>query len=298
MIVECIPNFSEGRRQEVIDRIGEGFKSVKGCVLLDVKPDKDHNRTVYTVTGEPEAVLEGVIRAVGTACELIDMNEHRGEHPRIGACDVIPFVPISGMTMEDCVALSRRCAEAVWEKYRIPSYYYEESALRPSRRNLADIRKGEYEVLKEEASLPERTPDVGEPALHPTAGAVVIGAREPLIAYNVNLSTSDISIAKAIAKRMRAKTGGLAYVKALGVMLSERNIAQVSMNLTNFNKTAVYTVFEMVKIEAARYGVTATGSEVIGMIPLEALAECARYYLRLENFETSQILETHLMQAE
>ena len=297
MIVESIPNFSEGRNTEVIDMIAGAFSSAAGCSLLDVKPDKDHNRTVFTIIGSPEGVKKGLIDAMSVACDKIDMNVHKGEHPRLGACDVVPFVPISGITMKECIELSREFAQDVWDKLQIPVYFYEESALCPERRNLADIRKGEYELLKEEIGLPARKPDVGEPRLHPTAGAVVIGARQPLIAYNVNLSTSDIKIAKAIAKRMRAKTGGFTFVKALGVMLSERNIAQVSMNLTDFSKTAVYSVFEAVKTEAARYGVTAVGSEIIGMIPLEAIAEAARYYLRLENFETSQILETNLLNS-
>ncbi len=294
-IVECVPNFSEGRREEVIDAIKNSFLKVDGCRVLDVKPDKDHNRTVYTIVGSPQDVSKAMLEALQTAVKFIDMNTHKGEHPRLGACDVIPFIPIAGITMEECVALARRTAVEIWKRFEIPVYYYEEAALCPERVNLADIRKGEYEGIKAEINEPHRKPDVGEARLHPTAGAVVVGARKPLIAYNVNLNTSDISVAKQIAKRLRAKGGGLAYVKALGVMLSERNIAQVSMNLTDFSKSAVYTAFEMVKMEAARYGVTAVGSEVIGLLPMEALIECARYYLQLEDFSTSQILETHLM---
>ncbi|MDQ7821901.1 MAG: glutamate formimidoyltransferase [Candidatus Eremiobacteraeota bacterium] len=294
-IVECIPNFSEGQRDEVIKGIAEKFSSVAGCKLLDCKPDKDHNRTVYTIIGSAAAVKEAVLNAIGYAAEHIDMECHRGEHPRIGACDVVPFVPIARCTMEECVALSKEVASEIWKRHGIPVYLYEESAAKPERRNLADIRKGEYEVLKREISLEGRKPDVGEARLHPKAGAAVVGARKALIAYNINLSTSNIKIAKEIAKRVRARSGGLAYVKALGVMLKERNIAQVSMNLTDFSKSAVYTVFEMVKSEATRYGVHPVGSEVIGLLPLEALVEVARFYLRIEEFQTAQILETHLM---
>lgn len=292
-IVECVPNFSEGRREEVIQEIADAFK--KHCRLLDVKPDKDHNRSVYTTIGAPEEVLAGVLAAIEVAIKYIDLNTHKGEHPRLGACDVVPFIPIAGIDMNECIELSRKAGEAIWERFKIPVYYYEASALRPDRVNLADIRKGEYEGIKAEIKEPHRKPDVGEAELHPTAGAVVVGARKPLIAYNINLNSSDLSIAKKIAKRVRAKGGGLAYVKALGVMLSERNIAQVSMNLTDFSKSAMYTVFEMVKMEAQRYGVSVVGSEVIGLLPLEAIVEVARYYLQIEDFHTEQILETHLM---
>lgn len=294
-IVECVPNFSEGIRDDIINLIADAFKSFEGCKVLDVKPDKDHNRTVYTVIGEPQAVKAGLLAAIEVAITHIDLNIHKGEHPRLGACDVAPFIPIKEMTMEDCVLLSRETANEIWEKFSIPVYYYEESTLIPGRTNLADIRKGEFEALKTEITLEHRRPDVGEAKLHPTAGAIVIGARKPLIAYNVNLNTPDLAVAKAIAKRMRARTGGLTYVKAIGIMLSDRNIAQVSMNLTDFSRTAVYTVFEMVKMEAKRYGVSVLGSEIIGLLPLEALVEASRYYLQLEDFQTSQILETHLL---
>lgn len=294
-IVECIPNFSEGQREEVIQKIADAFRDTSGCILLDVKPDKDHNRTVYTAIGSRDSIKEAVIKAVGVAVELIDMETQKGEHPRIGACDVIPFVPITNCTMQDCIALSREVAEEIVTKYSIPIYFYEESALRPERQNLADIRKGEYEGLKTEIARPERRPDRGEPRMHPSAGATVIGARKPLIAYNINLNTSDIKVAKDIAKRLRAKTGGLTYVKALGVMLRERNQAQVSMNLTDFSKSSMYTVFEMVKMEAQRYGVTPVGSEVVGLLPMDALLEVARYYLQLEGFQASQVLESHLI---
>jgi glutamate formiminotransferase / 5-formyltetrahydrofolate cyclo-ligase len=294
-IVECIPNFSEGRRDEVIKRIANAFGTTQGCTLLNHSPDRDHNRTVFTIIGSPEGVQQAILNAVEVAVQDINMEEHKGEHPRIGACDVIPFVPIVNCTMEECKALAQSTGEEMVKKFGIPIYLYEESARRPERRNLADIRKGEYEGLKKEISLAERHPDIGEAKMHPTAGATVVGARKPLIAYNVNLSTSDIKIAKDIAKRMRAKTGGLTFVKALGVMLTEKNCAQVSMNLTDFSKSAMYTAFEMVCMEAKRYGVHATGSEIVGLVPVEALIEVARYYLQLEGFSSSQVLETHLL---
>jgi glutamate formiminotransferase / 5-formyltetrahydrofolate cyclo-ligase len=294
-IVECIPNFSEGRRDEVIKRIADAFESTEGCKLLNYSPDKDHNRTVFTLIGSLEGVKQAILKAVEVAVKEINMEEHKGEHPRIGACDVIPFVPIVNCSMEECKALARNLGEELVEKFGIPIYLYEESALRPERSNLADIRKGEYEGLKKEIATRERQPDIGEAKMHPTAGATVVGARKPLIAYNVNLSTPDIKIAKDIAKRMRARTGGLTFVKALGVMLSERNCAQVSMNLTDYSKSAMYTAFEMVRMEAKRYGVHPVGSEIVGLVPLDALIEVARYYLQLEGFKNSQVLETHLL---
>jgi glutamate formiminotransferase / 5-formyltetrahydrofolate cyclo-ligase len=294
-IVECIPNFSEGRKPEVIEKIAEAFRSTAGCTLLNHSSDRDHNRTVFTALGSLSAMKESILKAVEVAVKEIDMENHSGEHPRIGACDVVPFVPIVNCTMDECRELARSTAGAINEKFGIPIYLYEASALRPERVNLADIRKGEYEGLKKEITLEERHPDIGKPEMHPTAGATVVGARKPLIAYNVNLNTPDLKIAKEIAKRMRAKTGGLTYVKALGVMLKERNIAQVSMNLTDFSKSAIYTVFEMVKMEARRYGVTTLGTEIVGLVPMEALVEAARYYLQIEGFVPSQVLESHLL---
>lgn len=295
-IVESIPNFSEGRRPDVVEKIADAFRPQnRSCRLLNYSSDSDHNRSVFTVLGEREAVRECILNSVGVAKELINMEKHTGEHPRIGATDVIPFVPILNCSMEDCIRLSEEVGSAIYANYEIPVYLYEESARLPERRDLANIRKGEYEGLKKEIS--ERAPDIGEAKMHPTAGATVVGARKPLIAYNINLSTHDVSIAKQIAKRVRARTGGLMYVKALGVMLSDRNIAQVSMNLTDYKKSAMYTIFEMVKMEAARYGVIPIGSEVIGLLPMEALIEAGRYYLQLENFTSSQILETHLIET-
>ncbi len=294
-IVECIPNFSEGRNTDTIEKIAEAFRSTAGCTLLNFSPDRDHNRTVFTALGSPQGMKEAMIKAVGVAVETIDMEKHSGEHPRLGACDVVPFVPIVNCTMNECIELARETGEEINRKFGIPVYLYEESARRPERANLADIRKGEYEGLKQEITDPARHPDIGEPKMHPTAGATVVGARKALIAYNVNLSTPDLKIAKEIAKRMRARTGGLTFVKALGVMLKERNIAQVSMNLTDFSKSAMYSVFEMVSMEARRYGVTPVGSEIVGLVPMDALVEVARYYLQLEGFKADQILESHLL---
>lgn len=294
-IVECIPNFSEGRRPEVIDRIAGAFRSVAGCKLLNYSSDGDHNRSVFTILGPVDAVREGVLKAVEVAKDLINMEEHKGEHPRIGATDVIPFVPIAHCTMEDCIRLAGEVGGEIAKRYEIPVYLYEEAARVPERRDLAHIRKGEYEGLK--VDITKRPPDIGEARMHPTAGATVVGARKPLIAYNINLSTSEVSVAKGIAKRLRARTGGLAYVKALGLMIKEKNLAQVSMNLTDYTKSAMYTVFEMVKMEARRFGVTVVGSEIIGLLPMDALLEVAGYYLQLEGFEKSQVLETHLMEG-
>ncbi|NLG78804.1 MAG: glutamate formimidoyltransferase [Firmicutes bacterium] len=293
-IVECVPNFSEGRRPEVVREIVAAVESVPGVRLLDYSSDPSHNRSVLTFIGEPAPVKEAAFRAIAKAAELINMEEHRGEHPRIGATDVVPFVPVLGVTMADCVALARELGAEVAEKLRIPVYLYEEAATRPDRRNLADIRRGEYEGLKKEIHLPERHPDFGDPVMHPTAGATVIGAREFLIAYNINLGTPDVSIAKKIARVVRASSGGLMYVKALGIKLEDRNLAQVSMNLTNFKKTPMHVVFNLVKSEAERYGVPIVGSEIVGLVPLDALLAAAEHYLRIENFSRKQVLETRV----
>ncbi|HHY32881.1 MAG TPA: glutamate formimidoyltransferase [Firmicutes bacterium] len=293
-IVECVPNFSEGRRPEVVREIVAAVESVPGVQLLDYSSDSNHNRSVLTFIGEPAPVKEAAFRAIAKAAELINMEEHRGEHPRIGATDVVPFVPVLGVTMADCVALARELGAEVAEKLRIPVYLYEEAATRPDRRNLADIRRGEYEGLKKEIHLPERRPDFGDPVMHPTAGATVIGAREFLIAYNINLGTPDVSIAKKIARAVRASSGGLMYVKALGIKLEDRNLAQVSMNLTNFKKTPMHVVFNLVKSEAERYGVPIVGSEIVGLVPLDALLAAAEHYLRIENFGRKQVLETRV----
>ncbi|MGE5572370.1 MAG: glutamate formimidoyltransferase [Bacteroidota bacterium] len=295
-IVECVPNFSEGRRPEVVREIVAAVESVSGVRLLDYSSDPNHNRSVLTFIGEPAPVKDAAFRAIAKAAELINMEEHRGEHPRIGATDVVPFVPVLGVTMADCVALARELGARVAHELRIPVYLYEEAATRPDRRNLADIRRGEYEGLKKEIHLPERRPDFGDPVMHPTAGATVIGAREFLIAYNINLGTPDVSIAKKIARVIRASSGGLMYVKALGIKLEDRNLAQVSMNLTNFKKTPMHVVFNLVKSEAERYGVPIVGSEIVGLVPLDALLAAAEHYLRIESFSHKQVLETRVME--
>ena len=291
-IVECVPNFSEGRRKEVIDRIVEAVATVPDVHVLDVQSDANHNRTVVTFAGEPEAVEEAAFRGIQEAAELIDMDLHRGEHPRMGAADVVPFVPIKNVTMEDCVAIVRRVGERVGRELDIPIYLYEEAATRPERRNLADVRRGEYEGIKTEIETrPEREPDFG-PRHVGKAGATAIGARPPLIAYNVYLGTDDVEIAKAIARAVRHSSGGLRYVKALGLLVKGR--AQVSMNLTDYRQTPVHRVVEMIRREAERYGVSVVESELIGLIPNEALAEAAAFYLQLGDFSSHQILENRL----
>lgn len=294
-LVECVPNFSEGRRPEVVEAIVDEVRKTPGVSLLDYSSDQDHNRSVVTFVGEPEAVKKAAFAACAKAAELIDMNKHQGGHPRIGATDVIPFIPIKEVTMEECAQLAKDLAQEIAEKLGIPTYLYENAATRPERKNLANIRRGQYEGLKDEIEInPERKPDFGPSRLHPTAGATAVGARMFLIAFNVNLGTSDIEIAKRIAKLVRGSSGGLVNVKAMGVMLEERNIAQVSMNMVNYVETSLYRVFELIKAEAKRYGVPVIGSEIIGLVPTDALVDAAEYYLQLENFSRAQVLESRL----
>ena len=291
-IVECVPNFSEGRRREIIDEIVGALASVDGVRVLDVQSDADHNRSVVTMVGEPEAVEEAAFRGIQRAARLIDMDQHQGEHPRMGATDVVPFVPIAGVTMADCVEMARCLGERVGRELFIPVYLYEEAASRPERRNLADVRRGEYEGLKVEIETdPHRAPDFG-PARMGKAGATAIGARPPLVAFNVYLNTDDVAIAQAIARAVRYSSGGLRYVKALGLLVEGR--AQVSMNLTDYRQTPIYRVVEMIRREAARYGLTVASSEVVGLIPNEALVDAARFYLQLDGFSPDQILENRL----
>ncbi len=289
-IIECVPNFSEGRRREVVDAIGDAIASA-GVKILDREMDADHNRSVITFAGEPSAVEEGMFRGIKKAAELIDLDTHRGEHPRIGATDVVPFVPVRGVTMEDCIAMARRVGERAARELDLPVYLYERAATRPENRDLAYIRRGEYETLKKEiASDPTRVPDFG-PRRIGKAGATVIGARPYLIAYNVNLATDNLQIAKDIARAIREKTGSLKSVKAKGFMLHERNIAQVSMNLTDFNVTGMLTAFNTVKAEAEKRGVQVLESELIGLVPLEALTQIAAQALRLPSLSASQVVE-------
>ncbi len=294
-IMECVPNFSEGRDLNKVEKIADAFRGKEGVRLLDYSSDKDHNRSVITVIGEPEALAGAVIEAIGIARDLIDMNFHEGQHPRMGAADVVPFIPIRNVTMEDAKALARAVGREVGAKYGIPVFLYEKSASAPHRENLAEVRKGQYEGLPEKMRIAEYwTPDFGPGEPHPTFGAVAIGARMPLCAYNVNLGTDNLEIATAIAKKVRHLGGGLRYCKAMGVELTERRQTQVSMNLTDYTKTTIYSAFEMVRMEAARYGVPVVGSEVIGLVPQQALIDCAEYYLGIENFSLDQIIENRV----
>lgn len=295
-IMECVPNFSEGRDKEKIEKIVNPFRTREGVKLLNYSNDEDHNRLVVTVVGEPEPLREAVLEAVGIAVELIDLTRHEGQHPRMGAVDVIPFIPIKNVTAEDADKLAKEVGQVIGEKYGVPVFLYEKSATHPDRENLAKIRKGEFEGMAEKIKEPAWRPDFGPAACHPTAGAVAVGARMPLVAYNVNLNTGDLSIADAIAKKVRFLGGGLRFCKAMGVELTDRGIVQVSMNLTDFTKTAVYRAHEMVRMEAARYGVSVVGSEVIGLVPMQALIDCAEYYLGIENFSADQILESRIME--
>jgi glutamate formiminotransferase/formiminotetrahydrofolate cyclodeaminase len=291
-LVECVPNFSEGRDKSKVDAIIDAMK-IPGVYLLDRESDTDHNRSVITLVGEREAIQEAAIRGVGKASEMIDLNVHQGAHPRMGAADVVPFIPIDGVTIEDCIAMARHVGEQIWKRYQIPVYLYESAATTPERQNLENIRRGQFEGIRADiATNPARRPDFGDPRVHPTAGATVVGARKFLIAYNVFLNTPDVDIAKKIAKAVRFSTGGMRFVKGAGFLV--RGLAQVSMNLTDFEQTPVHRVFEMVKREAARYGVAPVSSEIVGLIPKKALEQAAEWFLQVENFDSSLILENRL----
>jgi glutamate formiminotransferase/formiminotetrahydrofolate cyclodeaminase len=291
-LVECVPNFSEGRDKAKVDAIVEAMK-IDGVYLLDREMDSDHNRCVITLVGNREAIQEAAIRGVGKAAELIDLNHHQGAHPRMGAADVVPFIPIEGVTLEDCVAMARHVGEQIWKRHQIPVYLYEAAATSPERQGLENIRRGQFEGIRAEiATSPARKPDFGDLTVHPTAGATVVGARKALIAYNVFLNTADVGIAKKIAKAVRFSSGGLRFVKGAGFLV--RGQAQVSMNLTDFEQTPVHRVFELVKSEAARYGTSPSSSEIVGLIPKKALESAAEWFLQVESFDSSLILENRL----
>ena len=295
-IVECIPNISEGRNMEVVEAVLNEVRSTAGVTLLDHSSDPNHNRTVITFLGSPEGVAEAAVKLAKKAVELIDLTKHVGEHPRMGAVDVCPFVPVKEVSTEECVELSKQVAKRIWEEAGMPVFLYEDSASAPHRVNLASIRKGQFEGMAEKVLLPEWEPDFGGRTIHPTAGTVAVGCRMPLVAYNINLNTPDIKIASTIAKTIRQSNGGLACVKALGVMLEDRNIAQVSINMTNLHKTPLYRVVELVKAEAKRWGVGVVGTEIVGLTPKHALIDTAEYYLQIENFDgEKQVLENYLL---
>ncbi|MBI1940154.1 MAG: glutamate formimidoyltransferase [Acidobacteria bacterium] len=294
-IVECVPNFSEGRDAKKVDAIIEALLAGPDVYLLDKEMDADHNRSVITIVGASDTIGEAALRGIAKAAELIDLNHHEGAHPRLGATDVVPFVPVAGVTLEDCVRIAEWVGQEAWKRFRIPTYLYEAAARTPERKNLENIRRGQFEGVREEVKThPERRPDFGEAALHPTAGATVVGARKFLIAYNINLNTPDVALAKAIAKNIRASSGGFPCIKAMGVDLKAKNLAQVSMNLTDFETTALGTVFDAVAREAAAAGVEIVGSEIVGLTPRRALDDAAVHYLRVENFRPDMILENRL----
>lgn len=294
MLIECIPNVSEGRRPEVVAAMADLIRAVPGVRLLDHSADASHNRSVFTFVGDAAASEQAVLALFARAIADIDLRTHRGEHPRVGAVDVVPFVPLEGATMADCVALARKVGETLARQFGVPVYLYGEAATVPGRKHLEDIRRGEFEGLSAKMASPEWAPDFGPRAPHPTAGASVLGARTPLIAYNINLATDRIDVAKTIAATIRFSSGGFRYVKAMGVRLEDRGIVQVSMNLTNYEHTPIFRVFETVKREAARYGVAILESEIVGLVPAAALDDSARFYLQLERFTPDQILENRL----
>ena len=293
-VIECVPNISEGRRADVVERIASSLRAVPGLSVLDVQSDASHNRSVFTLAGDPAAMQAGIPKLFEDALATIDLRTHKGEHPRLGVVDVVPFVPIEGATMADCVALAKDVAATVAERFGLPVYLYEEAASAPARRNLEDIRRGEFEGLAAKMQSPDWKPDFGPAQPHESAGASVIGARMPLIAYNINLNTDRLDVAKKIAAAVRHSSGGLRFVKAMGVMLDDRGVAQVSMNLTNFEKTPMFRVFDLVKREAERYGVSILESEIVGLIPSAALLGAAEYYLQLAGFKPTQVLENKL----
>jgi glutamate formiminotransferase/formiminotetrahydrofolate cyclodeaminase len=297
-IVECVPNFSEGRKVETVERLAQAIETVEGAVVLDLHMDADHNRSVITFAAEVDVVVEAALRAVRLAAELIDLRYHKGEHPRVGATDVLPFVPVSGVTMDDCVRLAHVAGERIARELEIPVYFYERAAVRPDRVNLEDVRRGGYELLREEIATNHlRAPDVGAARIHESAGATIVGARPFLVAYNINLRTDDLTIARRIARAVRGRDGGLRYLKALGFELRTRGLVQVSMNLVDYEKTQLHHAFEAVRREAARYGVAIAGSELVGLVPQAALDRSAEYFLRLENFVPGVVLENRIEAA-
>jgi glutamate formiminotransferase len=295
-LIECVPNFSEGRRSKIIEAIVAPFRQKKGCALLDHRADRDHNRLVVSLAGEPDPLQEALLEAAKVAISHIDLNHHQGGHPRIGAVDVIPFVPLRNITMETCAELARGFGQRYYEVTGVPVYYYEEAALRPERRQLEVIRKGQYEALKEEIANPERHPDVGDAKVHPTAGATVIGARKFLIAFNVNLGTSNIEVANKIAKRVRASSGGLRHVKCIGLPLEDRGLVQVSINVVDYERNALYRVLELVRMEARKWGVSVRETEIYGMVPAAALLDSVSYYMQTADFDPSQVIELRLLE--
>lgn len=294
-LVQCVPNYSEGKNLEKIEKIAAPFKNNKNIKFMGCEPDADYNRTVITVIGEPEDIIEAVVESVGIATELIDMNVQKGEHLRMGATDVIPFIPIKDITMEECVEISKVVAQKIWEKYGVPTFLYEESATAPNRVSLPSIRKGEFEGMKDKLKLEEWKPDFGERAPHPTAGVTAVGGRMPLIAFNINLDTTNINIAREISKAIRFSSGGFRFIQAGPAEMKEKGIVQVTMNIKDYKKNPIYRVFETVKMEAKRYGVNVLGSEIIGAVPMEALSESLEYYLGLDGFKIDKIIENELL---
>ncbi len=290
-IIECVPNFSEGRDLKKIEKMVEPFRGKEGVKLLDYQNDEDHNRSVVTVVGEPEPLKNAVVESMGVAVELIDMRTHQGQHPRMGAIDVVPFIPVKNVSVQEAVDISKATAKLAAETYSLPIFLYEQSATRPERQNLATIRKGQFEAMAEKLKQPEWVPDFGPGRVHATAGVTAMGARMPLVAFNVNLDTNRLEIADHIAKKVRHISGGLRYCKGIGIELKDRGIVQVSMNMTDTTRTALYRVVELIKIEARRYGVNVVGSEIIGLVPMEALIDSAVYYLGVEDFSMEQVLE-------
>jgi glutamate formiminotransferase len=297
-VVECVPNFSEGRDPRVVERLVEAVESVPGALVLGTHVDPDHNRSVVTFVAPPEVVVEAALRIVARAAGLIDLSAHAGQHPRMGACDVLPFVPVRGVSVEECVALAHEAGRRIWGELNIPVYFYESAALKEERRNLADVRRGGFELLREQiATVPERAPDVGQPRVHPTAGACIVGVRPLLIAYNVTLKTGDLSVAKRIARAVRGRDGGLLHLKALGFELASRGVVQVSMNLTSYERTNLHHAFEAVRREAEALGVEVLASEVVGLVPRDALYAAAAHFLKLENYTPDVVLENRIAAA-
>ena len=294
-LVQCVPNYSEGKDLEKIEKIAAPFKNNKNIKFMGCEPDADYNRTVITVIGEPEDIIEAVVESVGIATELIDMNVQKGEHLRMGATDVIPFIPIKDITMAECVEISKVVAQKIWEKYGVPTFLYEESATAPNRISLPSIRKGEFEGMKEKLKLEEWKPDFGNREPHPTAGVTAVGGRMPLIAFNINLDTTNMNVAKEISKAIRFSSGGFRFIQAGPAEIKEKGIIQVTMNIKDYKKNPIYRVFETVKMEAKRYGVNVLGSEIIGAVPMEALSDSLEYYLGLDGFKIDKIIENELL---